>query len=42
MKSLENKILNFNNWSQPWAFKKTVEQGLNEEELTLFKEIWKK
>lgn len=39
MKALENKILQFDNWSQPWTFKKTIEDTLNENELNLFKEI---
>ncbi|MFX0558685.1 hypothetical protein ACOCEA_17945 [Maribacter sp. CXY002] len=42
MKTLENKILRFDNWSQPWTFKESIEQTLNESELTLFREIWLK
>ncbi|MDT0553708.1 hypothetical protein [Urechidicola vernalis] len=39
MKSLENKILLFDNWSKPWTFKKSIEDTLNKNELNLFKEI---
>ena len=42
MKALENKILRFDNWSQPWTFKKSIEDTLNEKELNLFKEIYVK
>ena len=42
MKTLENKISRFDNWSQPWTFKKAIEQTLNNDELNLFQEIWLK
>ena len=40
MTTLENKILQFDNWSQPWTFKNSVEENLDGMELKLFREIW--
>ncbi len=44
METLEEKILNFENWSQPWTFYKFVsnDKTLKESELNLFNEIWTK
>ncbi|MDP1815362.1 MAG: hypothetical protein Q8K92_13015 [Leadbetterella sp.] len=44
MKSLEIKILEFDNWSQPWTFYEFVssEKSLNISDLNLFNEVWTK
>jgi len=44
METLEDKILNFENWSQPWTFYEFVsnDETLKESELSLFSEIWTK
>ncbi|UQB69982.1 hypothetical protein [Epilithonimonas zeae] len=44
MKTLENRILSFDNWEQPWTFCEFVFQDktLNYNELNLFNEIWTK
>lgn len=44
MKTLEDKILSFDNWEQPWTFHEFVtnDKTLNESELKLFEEIWTK
>lgn len=44
MKTLEDKILNFDNWAQPWTFHEFVsnDKTLTEPELSLFNEIWTK
>jgi hypothetical protein len=44
MKTLEDKILSFDNWSQPWTFNEFVsnDHTLSESELKLFNEIWTK
>lgn len=42
MKTLDIKISRFDNWSQPWTFKNSVEQTLNDKELNLFHEMWLK
>ena len=44
MKTLEDKILNFDNWSQPWTFHEFVssDKTLAEPEISLFYEIWTK
>lgn len=44
MKTLQNKILSYDNWAQPWKFYEFIladnEMSLTDSEL--FKEIWKK
>ena len=42
MKRLEVKILEFDNWSQPWTFYGFVssEKSLNISDLNLFNEVW--
>ena len=42
MKALEKKILDFDNWTQPWTFHEYVsnDSTLPESELSLFMEIW--
>lgn len=44
MKTLEDKILSFDNWAQPWTFFEfvTSDKTLNEHDLNLFKEIYAK
>ena len=44
MKTLEQKILEFENWSQPWTFHDFIiaDNTLSSVDLQLFKEIWKK
>jgi len=44
MKTLEDKILSFENWTQPWKFHEFVtnDKTLTEVELSLFNEIWTK
>ena len=44
MKTLEDKILSFNNWSSPWTFYDFVcdEKTLSASEVNLFNEIWTK
>lgn len=42
MKTLEDKIMQFDDWSKPWTFKKSVEESLTASELNLFKEMWLK
>jgi hypothetical protein len=44
MKTLEDKILSFNNWSKPWTFHEFVssDKTLTDSELILFNEIWTK
>ena len=44
MKILEDKILRFDNWSQPWTFYEFVSKNkkLTKTELNLFNEIWVK
>lgn len=44
MKTLEDKILSFDNWTQPWTFHEFVssDKTLTEPELSLFNEIWTK
>lgn len=42
MKALENKILSFSNWSQPWTFRAYILKSgtLTDAEINLFDEIW--
>lgn len=44
MITLEEKILSFENWRQPWTFHEYVstDKNLTETELNLFTEIWTK
>ena len=44
MKTLEDKILSFANWTQPWKFYEFVtnDKILTDTEINLFNEIWKK
>lgn len=44
MLALQNKILSFNNWSQPWTFHEFVsgDKTLPETDLHVFNEIWTK
>lgn len=44
METLEEKILTFDNWTQPWKFHEFVSRDntLTELELSLFNEIWTK
>ena len=44
MKTLEDIILHFDNWTQPWTFHEFVSTNkiLNKTELELFDEIWAK
>ncbi|WP_293915362.1 MULTISPECIES: hypothetical protein [unclassified Sphingobacterium] len=42
MKTLEDKILSFNDWSKPWTFHAFVlmDKALREDEVNLFNKIW--
>lgn len=44
MKTLEDKILSFDNWTNPWTFHEFIsnDKTLTEPELSLFYEIWTK
>ena len=44
LKNLENIILSFENWSQPWTFKETISKDpeLSVDEAKIFDEIWTK
>ncbi len=44
MKTLEEKIIEFDNWSHPWKFHECIisDKTLSEAELQLFEEIWKR
>jgi hypothetical protein len=44
MKNLEDTILTFENWSQPWNFRETILKSseLTDEESTIFDQLWDK
>lgn len=43
IKKLEDRIVSFDNWSQPWTFYEFVsnDETLTELEINLFNEIWR-